>query len=345
MDMKKIEDESDFKYLFMALWRERILILSITLIASLLAGLFSILILTPVYDSKLDIIINMPENYKTKYGDYALPITTNQQYINLITSNYVLLNTISDMGSDADGVTIEKLRDSITVSEVGLVTSAVGIEQNSFVVKVSSNNPEKAKIFAETLYSNYNEFLNVMLTEVAVEYYYNDYLVQIEALEDTLTTNKELLKKNEELISKTKQTINQKEAMNEIGTKDLVVLENIINPNYTELENDIISIKQNISMTETSIKQYITYVEDLANKKVDIENYYKTGDYKETISNMFINSNSYIYLSSKPIAPTRKTSPSNAKNVIIGAIAGGIISVMIALIKEYWFKKEEISKQ
>jgi len=80
------ENEIDLKELFMALWKQKILIISFALIAAILAGIFSMFILSPVYDTKLNIVISMPEKYTTKYGEYKLPITTNDQYINLITS-------------------------------------------------------------------------------------------------------------------------------------------------------------------------------------------------------------------------------------------------------------------
>lgn len=78
------EEEIDLRELIMALWKQKVMIISISLIASILAGLYSVFILSPVYETRLNIVISMPETYNTKYGEYKLPITTNQQYINLI---------------------------------------------------------------------------------------------------------------------------------------------------------------------------------------------------------------------------------------------------------------------
>ena len=74
--------ELDLKELFLALWRHKIFIICTTLITAFITGLISVYLLSPVYHSKLNIIINMPEVYNTKYGDYTLPITSNDQYIN-----------------------------------------------------------------------------------------------------------------------------------------------------------------------------------------------------------------------------------------------------------------------
>ena len=103
-------DEISLQELFMALWRHKVLIIVITLIAGLVTGLVSVFAITPVYHARLNIIINMPETQHTKYGDYTLPISSNEQYINLITSNGILQNSIFEMGYNPQQVSVEALR-------------------------------------------------------------------------------------------------------------------------------------------------------------------------------------------------------------------------------------------
>ena len=45
------EDEIDLRELFVVLWKHKIFILSITVIAALLTGLVSFYVLSPVYES------------------------------------------------------------------------------------------------------------------------------------------------------------------------------------------------------------------------------------------------------------------------------------------------------
>ena len=108
-------DEIDLRDLFMALWKRKVMVISIILIAAFITGFISVFMITPVYHSRLNIIINMPESYHTRFGDYNLPITNNEQYINLITSNDIISRTIEDMGYDPLETTIESLRDRITI--------------------------------------------------------------------------------------------------------------------------------------------------------------------------------------------------------------------------------------
>jgi capsular polysaccharide biosynthesis protein len=333
-------DEIDLRDLFLTFWRQKVLIISITLIVAILTGLFSVFVLSPVYNSKLNIVISMPETYKTRFGEYTLPITTNQQYMKLITSNNVVLNTMKDLEYSSGEVTLEDLKDRITI---GSIITTEGIEQNSFDVTVSADNPQEAQKFAEALYENYVEFLDVMTKERAVTYYYDKYSTDIKSLKISLESDKEILKKNEELLAETSQTINQKEAMQEIQSQnnesDFVVLENIINPNYTKIENDIILNKQLIYTDENFISVYTDYLEELDIEKQAIAKYYETGNTEKLESNIIGIVNTSVYLPSPPAAPTRKTSPSNAKNVVIGGFLGGMIGVLSALIKNYWFKK------
>lgn len=334
-----MQDEISLQDLFMALWSQKLLIIVITLMAGLVTGIFSVFAITPVYHAKLNIIINMPETHNTKYGDYSLPISTNEQYINLITSNNILKNTISDMGYIPDEVPVEALRERITI----LPSDGKNTVQNSFNINIASDNPEDARKLAEVLYSNYIKFIDVMVAEGATAYFSNYYTVLLNSLQVQLDTDRELLAKNQELLDTIPRMINQKEAMNDVissdNTTNYIVMENIINPNYTELELDIIEIKQAINTSENTMDQYNLYLKELEAKQAEIAKYYETGEFAELNDYIVRITKSNIYLPSEPVAPSRKTSPSNLRNVIIGTLLGAVVSVLIALIKEFWFKK------
>lgn len=341
LSVQHYEDEIDLRELVLTLWKQKHIIISTILITAILAGLCSIFIIAPVYDTKLNIVINMPEIYNTRYGEYTLPITSNEQYINLITSNDVLINTISQMGYGGEAISVENLRKKIAI---GQVTAKAGAVQNSFDIIVSASSPQESLKLAQTLYDNYIEFLNVMTKERAVGYYYNNFSVELKKLQISLKSNQELLKKNEELLTQIPQTINQKEAMKELegeiaNISNFVVLENIINPNYTKVENDIILNKQTISGIEDSIRLNNEYLSELDREKEAIAKYYEKGKVGKLESSLIGVVKTSVYLPSTPVMPSQKTSPRNSLNVAIGIILGGILGVMIVLVKE-WLKKE-----
>lgn len=331
------EEEINLRELILSLWRQKIVIISVTLIVAIITGIFSVFFISPVYDSKMNIVINMPEMYQTKYGDYTLSISSNAEYIKLITNNDILLGTIKDMGYDADGMTIEQLRKRITIGSISTNANSV---QNSFEVQVSADNALEAKELAEVLYANYLEFLDVMTAENAVSYYYNNFSVQLATLEDELDKTQVILQKNEELLAETPKTINQKDALQAIesqtNSSDYIVMEQIINPNYTLLESNIIENKQAMNEIENSIGVYETYLNELDSVKAEIAKYYETGDFTGINSNIVSITKTSVYLPSQPVAPSTKTSPSIAMNVIIGTLLGGMLGVMIALFRWWW---------
>jgi capsular polysaccharide biosynthesis protein len=294
------EDEVDLKDIILLLWRHKIFIISITLIAAILAGVFSVFIITPVYDSKFNIIISMPRTYTTRYGDYDLPITTNQEYIKFIRNNYVLNNTIKDMDYSSKQINAEKLSKKIAIGTI----NSPGTVQNSYDVTVSARSPEEAKKLAEVLCNNYFEYLDVMIEEKAIDFFYDKFEVNLKALQDTLDINQNLLKKNEELLSDMPRIINQADVARDLdqqfNSKSMVVIENVINPAYTDIEADIINIKQLIESTEYSMELYDAYLKEFDQLKKGIAMYYEIGDTNTLNLNTIGVVDTSVYLPSPP---------------------------------------------
>lgn len=334
-------DEIDLRELFLVLWKKKVSVICITLIAAIMTGIVSIFVITPEYRSNLNIIINMPGSYHTKYGDYKLPITTNEQYINLITSNEIIMRTIKDMGYDND-TTIESILKNITIHTPE--TKKDDVDINSYNVEVAADNPEEARKLAQTLFNNYTKFLDILTLEGAVEYFVNYFSIELSSLEVSLISTKEILAKNEALLAETPQTINQKEAINEIysspNVSDYIVLESIVNPNYTKIESDIIDNKQSINNIEKTIMIYKQYLNELYTVKENIEDYKLNGKLDIFDGEFKSITKTNIYLPSSPIAPSKKTSPNTLLNVVIGALIGGMVGVISVYIKEYWIESK-----
>ena len=334
-NIQQYKDEISLRDLIMVLWKQKIKIISVTLIIAILAALFSKFILSPVYETNLNIVISMPETYATRFGEYKLPISTNGEYIKLIKSNDVIVNTIKDMEHNTQKISVQDLKDRITIAEMSANTSIV---QNSFMVTVSANNPEESLKLAQHLYQNYIDFMDVMMKARAVSYYYNDFAVQIESLENELSKTREILSKNEELLVNTPETINQEAAASELknNTTNYVILENIINPNYTTLEASIIENRQMIFGLESSIEMYKGYMEELKVEQAALDKYYQSGKTGKTEASIMDVVEVSIYQPSEPVAPTQKSSPSTLINTVIGGFLGGMLSVLVVLFKAYW---------
>ena len=322
----RYEDEIDLKELFMVIWKGKKIIITITLIFAILTGIVTMFFIDPIYESKLDLIVNIPETFNTKYGEYKMLMSTNEQYINLIKSNDVIKNTMKDMNYDMSKSSIESFSSKISITKDDK-------KPNSFTIKVLANNPDEALQFAINLYKNFISYLNLTIKTRSADYFINYYSTELGKDEDSLKSNNILLEQYKKMLDKIPQTINQKDALSSvnINSVDYVVLENIINENYKKVELDIINQEQVIYNLENKITLSKQYLDELNLIKSSIAN---NG---ELVSDYFNVVDESVHLTSEPISPSNKTSPSTTLNVIIGAVIGGLISVIYVLIKKYWF--------
>jgi capsular polysaccharide biosynthesis protein len=333
-----MEDEISLKELILALWNRKIVIISLTLIFTLIAGFFSVFFMSPVYNVKLNIVISMPEKYQTRYGEYILPISTNNQYIQLLTSNDVLVRTLKDMNL-SDTVTVESLRDRISIN-----SSSKDIQtSNSFEIVVSANDPTDSLELAETLYKNYIEFIDVMTKERVVSYFNNNFTVELINLENSLRREEELLKANVDLLTQTEKKLTENsnlEILGQLGSNsNYVVPVDTINPNYIKIETDIITNKQTINSLSNTINMKKQYLTELDIEKQAIAKYYETGKTDKINLNLISIVETNVYMPSLPVAPTSKASPNTILNTAIGTVLGGMLGVFIALFQWYWYKE------
>lgn len=332
------EDEIDLRTIILSIWKFKIFIIITMLVSAFLAGVLSCIIIKPVYKSQMIIVINMPEIYQTKYGDYTLPITTDWQYLTLMTSTDTLYQTMDKMGYSGRGISLESFRDRI---EIGSINS--GDDQNSFTVTVSADSRIEAKESAKTLYNEFINFLNVTTARGAVSYYLNHYFVQLLILEDELSSEKAILKSNEILLAQTPQTIVYNNAENDnrnTNNRDFIILEELINPNYTSIEYKIIQTKQRINEIDNSIQIYQGYLGELATLEQVLEEYKETGVYNIQESDLFDISKSSVFFLSQPTEPDGQSSPDTLMNIIIGAVIGGILSTAFVLFR-WWRLKDK----
>ena len=324
-------DEIELRTLIIAFWKRKYSIIGITMAFAILAGIISVFFISPVYETSANIVINMPETYRTRYGDYTLPLSTNNQYFEFLKSNDVLLNTIDDM----------KFEQELTIDQLGnvILMKQGDKDSTSFTYVVSANTPEKSFSLANALYDNYIEFIDTMLKEQAINYFYNNFSVELITLEKSLTKEQILLKQNQELltqITREYKTANL-DVIDYLGKDGNYILpEDTINPNYTKVEADAITNQQMINDLTSSIDITKQSLSQLEKEKENIQNYHKNGKTENNTVSLVGIVDSNIYMPSSLVAPTQKTSPRNARNVAIGAVLGLMLSGFAALFQAYW---------
>lgn len=125
------------------------------------------------------------------------------------------------------------------------------------------------------------------------------------------------------------------------GSIDYIVLGNIINSSYLEVEKNIISLQQEIFVMEDTIQKHNEQLNALEEQKKLIADYYETGNY-EKVAQLDVEGivKNGIYMPSQAVAPGQKISPNSKRNVAIGLVIGLMLGLIIAYIKEFWVKEQ-----
>jgi len=149
-----MEETISLKELFLTLKKRLSLIIIITAIATATSGIVSYFLLTPIYQSSTQILVNQSKDEQQVYN--AGEVQTNLQLINTY-------NVIIKSPAILDKV-IEKEKLDMTAGELnGLVT--VASEQNSQVVNITVQNedPKKAADIANSIATTFKEEIsNIM---------------------------------------------------------------------------------------------------------------------------------------------------------------------------------------
>lgn len=325
------KDEIELRELIMVLWNRKVLIIVITVIFALLAGFFSKFFITPEYKTQFSMVVNIPAAYTNKYGEYTLPLTTNSEYVKLMKSDEVVKEAIKKLGYAEDQVSVASINSKIAIENTGE-------GQTVFPITISGQEPDETVELANALFESYVPFIDIMIKDAAINHYYNDFTVKYNTNLSKLESSKDLLARQERLLETTPITINQKDALEEIdNTRDFIILENIINPNYTHLEYNILEIKQDINSLESSNVEYKRFLEELGVSIEALEEHYGNGQNGEFETDVI--STVEISKLSDPIKPSSKSSPNIKRNVVIAGLLGFMISVFSAFFLAYW-KKE-----
>lgn len=313
------------------IWKSRILVLVVTIAVALLFCLYNFLTSRTAYTTRFNMAVNMPKSYITKYGEYVLPVMSNEQYANLIKSRYVIKNTINDLKANHD-IELDDLSDRIQVT-----SQQTGNDQTVFEVKVTFDRPEYSSIIAEYLYSNLIEYVDVITREKALAYFQDRFIVSKESAELSLQSEEASLKINEALLAETPEFINFDGIKNSFAVGEYVIIDRIINPAYERLQNDIITNKQNINNLKKSISNCDINLTDIKAEQEAVKEYYVTGEPAATRSKITNITDANFYLLS-PIDAESKSAPQFVKTIVFGVALGLVIGVGIAMLK-HWFTR------
>jgi len=146
------EDEIDIRELLRVLWRYRLMIVVVTLCASLAAGLMSKFVLSPVYKGSAMIEIK-PIPLIADYFPMSSPAT----YANVVQSDAVLVNAARRLGMDGGNYTAGRLRERVK-AEVPKDTQII-------TVTTEDNDPKRAAALANAVCEELRDVIQKDLTQ------------------------------------------------------------------------------------------------------------------------------------------------------------------------------------
>ena len=133
--------------IFEALKKRWILIVSITLVATLISGILSFFVIKPTYEASTKVFVGKEESSLEGYNtnDIQMYQKLLQTYAETIKTNYVIQAAINNTNAD---LSVKDVKDSLTVTPIA--------DTQILQIKYKNNDPEVAKSILENIT---NEFV------------------------------------------------------------------------------------------------------------------------------------------------------------------------------------------
>jgi succinoglycan biosynthesis transport protein ExoP len=306
--MEREMDEISLREIIEVVWNGKWIILLVTLLAVVTSGIVSFFVLDPVYEARSTVMINNPES------DKQLSL---QAYKEQVANHAIMSRTISALNLHDQDITINRLRDKINAEIVK--------DTNLIRITVSDNDP---KLAANITNAVTNQFVAFMSNQ-SIEQLKRDLEFNIENINEAITLNEENLKDVQSELANTPQILVTNKSLSEDAYLHAVVSDK---NNTSNAEAGSIQLKSeqfnplfiSLENSESELKLEISRLE---NKKEETLQKLKE-------NRLIVKDN--LLVVSQAIEPEEPVGPRKLLNVAIAGVVGGMISLFIVFIMEYW---------
>lgn len=335
-------DEISLRELIEVLLKEKFLIAGVAALVIILAAVYTLGVLKPSFKSEALLTVSLVDSVPTPYGEYNVPFSTIDEYIQVVKNPTVIQRTLKDFNDEE--LTREGLINKITVESIK--------GTNSFRIKIVNGSPEGAFNLANTHVNNYLNHLELLFRRAAAEEFYNSANTSKASTERALIRNEENMKKAQELLAKTPKAINLENALiseadyaliySSKGNVDLSrisgdkIINQELNPSYLKIMEQITNLeleKNSLENTLLDIERNVADLEEELKALTEYRETYNTVNLKSGVSDAMKN---LVTLVNRPEIETQKVAPRNALNLAIGGVLGLMLGVFIAFFKHYW---------
>lgn len=322
----KGNEQFSFNMIAKDILAHKVLIISIVIIFILVTGLSAFFLVSPLYNTKMKIVINMPKEHYSIYGPVPITEYNGEYYSELVTDDTVIKNTIKKLDGRID-ISENELKESISASS----TKTAGYD--TLTIKVTAETADDSLAISEALHEAYIEHIGFTVNQSAFRHILNLCISNDIAWTESLTELEVALGISEDLISKTQKHFNFEELSGSIsGTGNFFIIENVINPVYTQLESDIVTKKQAIESLRVKISENEKVLNEVTHGLEKILEYYEGEEVK--VDPPLVAIEDYVYLVEQPIKPSNNAGPNPIKLVILGGATGLVLGIGIALAKK-----------
>ncbi len=341
MEERVRNDEISLKELILALIKRWKLIVGVTLAFAVVAGIYLWGIAEPVYESEVGGTIRIPESIETRYGSYMFPSTNQSDYLSYVTSERVIGKWVSEIQGD---LSIGSAKELVSVKN--------DADSSQFVFTVKSNSPELAKSRLEALSQVYLDEIRLLYKQNALAYFEKHFTTSVSQLAQEKSTLEEELKNQKSLIDEIDPVISLKRLVvsnpvyaaevakeRQINLEDLsgeMMYEEVLNPNYQDVEAEIIRISKALGDLEIKSTQYNGYVEEIQNEeRVLYEHTFGNGE--NSLRKSYLNVlEPHILIGNYASLPEAPIAPRKMFTLAIATILGGMLGIFVALFSAYW---------
>lgn len=336
------EDEISLRELIETLLKEKFLIIGVMIAVILLAGIYTFGVLKPSYESRATILVNFNETVNTIFGDYEVPLTAIDEYLEMLRNSFVLQRTLDDYGDSA--LTRKTILDNMNTE---LINGA-----NTFRLTMSAGTPEDAHELTTIYVDNYMSHLKIFVREMAVADFYNDanssllrYERELERNEDNMDSTLELLQNTPKVLTLENALISQAAyalIMASRGEVDLSaiqgdkIISQELNPTYLKLMSQTTDLNMEKNRLENEIVMTERVVTELERELEDLEHYRQTLSTNHFAPEIFASMKNLVTIVDRPEVEPGKVTPRNTLNLAIGALLGLMLGLFVALFKNYW---------
>lgn len=301
-------DEISLREIIETVWKGKWIIILVTAIAVAISGIVSFFIMDPVYEARSTVMINITESDE----QHSL-----QAYKEQVANHAIMSRTISNLNLHDQDITISKLRNKISAEIVK--------DTNLIRIIASDNDPT---LVANITNSVTNEFVAFMSNQ-SKEQLKKDLEFSIEKINEAIKLNEEDLKDVQNELANTPEILVTNKSLSEDAYLHSVISDR---DNTSNAEAGSIQLK-NEQVNPLHIS--------LQNKKSDLKLEISKLENRKEDNQQKINDNQLIVkdsllVVSQAIEPEIPVGPRKMLNVAIAGVVGGMISLFIVFLMEYW---------